>query len=790
TALEIISNYDKGIWEQVGFDAQPYEFYNSFEKTLYDSPLLIKNKYKKTICKFCEQEVISRHFSRHLERKHRDELEVKELMNKKPNSKEKKDMLLLLRHQGCLDDGLRGKIIPKKYKPGEEVNESDFALCKYCKGFFKRLFLSRHVKKCFAKPSGSSDGTKPLTESYIYMACQKKYGEVLNKLQVKKEVFERMQADEITQTASNDILIIYYGEDLLKKIKMKRRFSHISNKLRECAKFLIEMKKITPYDNLMSVLRPENFDNTIEAVKSLSRYDISQRNFGAASLALHFRTNLVNLCDLAMKLILRKKIPYFYQDVDKTLIDLERFKNLVDTQWATEIGSLALKDLNEKSAMKPKLLPITEDIIKLAKLIEDKAEEAYTVLKNKKDIATYRILVETVLVATILHKRKRVGDVQYLEWHSLKEQFETENTILHTEMASSLTENERILTQNYKRIVSIGKGSRPVTILIPKKMFKHYKLLCTLRKEPWFPIENTYFFSYPESKFWIDGCVVVRKYAMLSNAKFPNLLTSCRLRKHIATVTQLLNLQSNEIDQLAKFMGHTTKTHESFYKLPQDVYQIAKVSKILQIMEKGNAAEFKNKTLEEIDIDMNEIESVLDKDDKMQNSNISSTLGNKSETDKLLTNSLIEKNKEIGSDKNKDIIEQEGTDYLDKQNRTKLDILEEGEEEISDKENTEQQMDKNERTKKGSRLRWSPVQKILMKKYFKMQIKSKKALRKQECKDFIKAYSSDFEGVTWSRLSDKDKSKLTGTEKRKADDGEPNKDLKKVSFLCQTLLRY
>ncbi|CAG9825783.1 unnamed protein product [Phaedon cochleariae] len=488
-------------------------------------------------------------------------------MTKKPNSKEKKQMLSLMRHQGCLDDGLRDKIVPKKYKPGEEVNEQNFAICKYCKGFFKRLYLSRHVKKCFAKPSGSEDVKHPLTESYIYHACQKKYGEILSKLQVKKEVFERMHADEITRTASNDILIIYYGEDLLKKIKMKRRFYHISNKLRECAKFLNEIRKIKPYDNLLSVLRPENFDNTIEAIKSLSRYDISKRNFGAASLALHFRTNLTNLCDLAIKLILRRKIPHFHQDIEKTLTELERFKNLVDTQWATEIGSLALKDLNEKSSVKPKLLPITEDIVKFARLVDDRAEEAYkTLFQNRVDRVSYRILVETVLVATILHNRRRVGDVQYLEWHSLKEQFETEYTISHTEIASSLTENEKILTENYKRIVSIGKGSRAVTILIPKKMFKYFKLLLKLREEPWFPIENTYFFTYPESKFWIDGCCVIRKYANSSNAKYPELITSCRLRKHIATVTQLLNLQTNEIDQLAKFMGHTSKTHESFYK--------------------------------------------------------------------------------------------------------------------------------------------------------------------------------------------------------------------------------
>lgn len=48
--------------------------------------------------------------------------------------------------------------------------------------------------------------------------------------------------------------------------------------------------------------------------------------------------------------------------------------------------------------------------------------------------------------------------------------------------------------------------------------------------------------------------------------------------------------------------------------MPQDVFQIAKVSKILQIMEKGNAAQFKNKSLEEIDIDMNEVE--VEKEDR------------------------------------------------------------------------------------------------------------------------------------------------------------------------------
>lgn len=49
-------------------------------------------------------------------------------------------------------------------------------------------------------------------------------------------------------------------------------FYHISNKLRECAKFL-RVKTLGSYENMIVVLKPENFDNAIEAIKALTRYD-------------------------------------------------------------------------------------------------------------------------------------------------------------------------------------------------------------------------------------------------------------------------------------------------------------------------------------------------------------------------------------------------------------------------------------------------------------------------------------------------------------------------------------
>nr|CAI5826434.1 unnamed protein product [Callosobruchus analis] len=67
---------------------------------------------------------------------------------------------------------------------------------------------------------------------------------------------------------------------------------------------------------------------------------------------------------------------------------------------------------------------------------------------------------------------------------------------------------------------------------------------------------------------------------------------------------QILNLSRDETKQFSDFMGHTQKTHEESYELPVDIYQTAKVSKILLMMEKGTLpAAYKGKSLSEIQFD-------------------------------------------------------------------------------------------------------------------------------------------------------------------------------------------
>jgi hypothetical protein len=64
----------------------------------------------------------------------------------------------------------------------------------------------------------------------------------------------------------------------------------------------------------------------------------------------------------------------------------------------------------------------------------------------------------------------------------------------------------------------------------------------------------------------------------------------------------VVNLRDHELDVLADFMGHDIRIHREFYRLPQETYQAAKVSKLLLALEKGNLTNIRGKTLDEITV--------------------------------------------------------------------------------------------------------------------------------------------------------------------------------------------
>jgi len=112
-------------------------------------------------------------------------------------------------------------------------------------------------------------------------------------------------------------------------------------------------------------------------------------------------------------------------------------------------------------------------------------------------------------------------------------------------------------------------------------------------------VEGPYLFARPhKAKYPYRGNDCLRRYAYKCGAKYPQILTSTRLRKKLAILSQVLNLSENNQDILAAFMGHDIRVHRSFYRLPESTLELAKVTKILHSINNGTIGKYKGKDFE------------------------------------------------------------------------------------------------------------------------------------------------------------------------------------------------
>lgn len=223
---------------------------------------------------------------------------------------------------------------------------------------------------------------------------------------------------------------------------------------------------------------------------------------------------------------------------------------------------------------KPALLPLTSDIKLFREHILKIEEESYNILKiDPANMQAYRNLQESILTQIVLLNRRRSGEVQRV---FLKTYINSASEVSQEEVVKTLSPMELELTKSFKRIVIRGKRGRGVPILFTPHLQKRLKFLLSLRNTVEFiSNKNPYLFPLSHS----DGsCMrasdVIRKLGQNSGAKHPENITSTRLRKHVATVTQLLNLSEGDLEQLATFMGHSKDVHKEFYRLSDNAFQV------------------------------------------------------------------------------------------------------------------------------------------------------------------------------------------------------------------------
>ncbi|KAF5285263.1 hypothetical protein FQA39_LY16724 [Lamprigera yunnana] len=254
------------------------------------------------------------------------------------------------------------------------------------------------------------------------------------------------------------------------------------------------------------------------------------------------------------------------------------------------------------------LLPLTSDLKKLNDYLRSAAQKAYTkIFSDEKDVLLYNTLKDIYYCQIILLNKRRPAEVAQLKVKSYK--LVDVRDPQQTKFQECLTETEEILLNTYNRFVIRGKRGQGVPVLFSPDMKKHFEILLKVGHN--FVKGNEYAF-HTSGKRFVDGTKILYKIVRKCDLEQPQNINATRLRKHLATITQLLQFSDNDMEQLSKFMGHTLKRHCSVYRMSDSVYQAAKVSKLLLLMMDGRAGQFQGKSLDEIDIKLDPVYEAVD----------------------------------------------------------------------------------------------------------------------------------------------------------------------------------
>lgn len=550
---------------------------------------------KKHLCLFCDQRQAK--LPRHLASRHKNEIEVAKYLAEK-DSRVKRDMLTRLRNIGSHKHNLevirekKGEIMVV-YRPSETTHWSEYSPCPFCYGYYAANVLWKHVKRCNFAPELRKHG-KILENSRILLPCGE--NSVSDGL---RKILLTMKDDAVSLVVKNDTLIRQLGQKLSSKHgNNKENYHYIRNTLREMGRLLICVNKKTGSSNeLANFIDPFQFDLLVNCTREVAGCSNETSQFKTPSLALKIGCSLKKCAGIL-------KGNALITGDENLERKAAKFMELYDLKWNEEVTAHAHRTLKEMKRNQVQLIPLTVDVMLLNDFLHKKIQEAQQKLtENKNNKDAWCQLSEVTLAQLILFNRRRQGEASKLKVND----YLKKHTARQEDVLLGLTNLEKKLCSSLEKVDIVGKRGRTVPILLTNKVKMSVNVLLETRDIVGVRPDNPYVFARVNNSMdHIRGCDVIRECSLKCGAKHPELLRSTKLRKHIATLSQILNLKDNELDILANFLGHDIRTHREYYRLPEESLQVAKMSKLLFTLERGEMGLQKGLTLEEVSVDPDE----------------------------------------------------------------------------------------------------------------------------------------------------------------------------------------
>ena len=186
----------------------------------------------------------------------------------------------------------------------------------------------------------------------------------------------------------------------------KDRHNYIRNRLRELARLLIQLRKLPGCEShgLKDFIRPERFQDIVNAVKVVSKFDCESATFNIPSLAIKLGHSLIQSCILLKALAIETN--------HEVSLDIwKKYERLHSIKWNQEISAHATRTLYTQEKNTIKRISLTDDVQKHSNFLSSESDNLMKVLEKEHfPRQVWERLSEVVLAQIILFNRRRIGE--------------------------------------------------------------------------------------------------------------------------------------------------------------------------------------------------------------------------------------------------------------------------------------------------------------------------------------------------------------------------------------------
>lgn len=410
-----------------------------------------------------------------------------------------------------------------------------------------------------------------------------------------------MKDDDISRVARGDETIMAVGHYWFQGFSAGKSGKQVvTTKMRELARLVLELRVLSGKVNLRlaELLKPSNFDTIVHGTRRVSGFKPKSHpdapeadTFAIPSLAIKIGQGLKTAARVAAVRAMKS-------GHDTAAKQFRSYLEVHDLEWTSQVSSIALNVLREHKSMEAIALPLTSDLQRLNQHI--RSELAAVKRQDLQDVAEWKKVAE--LVATrllILNKRRQTEPFRLLivEWQRGKERLHEDATV-----DLALSDLEKKVASSMLLFKVRGKRAGSLVPLLVPKEFEHiidwliYERKCDDR--------NPYVFARTKGLGYLSPFEA--RNNVVSNCtgiQHPERLGSIKLRKYVATCSQILALEENELTWLTRHMGHSLQVHHTFYRIHEDAIELSKMGKLLLAIDAGNIANLRGKRLDEIQFD-------------------------------------------------------------------------------------------------------------------------------------------------------------------------------------------